>query len=186
MRNLILIPALALGLAACSQGETTEAPETASASATAGEGAEAFVRSLYSEGDTRPGASGRVEERPIWSARTQALLAESDRLTPEGSIGFFEADPICDCQDGTPVLQSVTAAPATTGPDRADVAVVQGFAEEGFEVHRKTYNLVREDGHWRIDDQHYETVGDFPFDPMLQRLTVWIAEAKTPGAWKGE
>ena len=66
------------------------------------------------------------------------------------------------------------------------MAVVQGFAETGADVHRKTYNLVREDGQWRVDDQHYETMGEFHHDPMLQRLTVWIAEAKTPGAWKGE
>ena len=174
MRNLVLVSAFTLGLAACSQGETGEAPETASASATTAEGAETFVRSLYSEGDTRPGASGRPSERPVWSARTQALLAESDRLTHEGDVGFFDADPFCDCQDGTPVLQSATA--TSTGPDSADVAVVQSFAEEGFEVHRKTYNLVREGGEWRVDDQHYESVG-FPYEPMVQRLEAWIAEA---------
>lgn len=179
----VLIAAVALAVAACSpapaEPEMTEAPAAATAAT-----AEAFVRSLYEEGDTRPGASGRVEERPIWSARTQALIAESDRLTPEGFIGFFEANPICDCQDGTPVLQSVTA--TSTGPDRVDAAVVQGFAEAGNAVHRKTYNLVREDGQWRIDDQHYESMGEFPYEPMLQRLTVWIAGAKAPGAWKGD
>lgn len=179
----VLIAAAALAVAACSpapaEPEMIEAPAAATTAT-----AEAFVRSLYEEGDTRPGASGRVEERPIWSARTQALIAESDRLTPEGFIGFFEADPICDCQDGTPVLQSATA--TSTGPDRADVAVVQGFAEAGNPVHRKTYNLVREDGQWRIDDQHYKSMGEFPQEPMLQRLTVWIAGAKAPGAWKGD
>lgn len=184
MRHL-MIAAAVLALAACSpaQGEP-EGTEPPAAEAATTATAEAFVRSLYEEGDTRPGASGRIEERPIWSARTQALIAESDRLTPEGYIGFFEGDPICDCQDGTPVLQSVTA--TSTAPDRADVAVVQGFAEPGNDVHRKTYNLVREDGQWRVDDQHYEAMGEFPYDPMLQRLTVWIAEAKAPGAWKGE
>jgi hypothetical protein len=181
----VLIAAAVLALAACSPAPGkpagTEPPAVSAATIAT---AEAFVRSLYGEGDTRPGASGRIEERPIWSVRTRALIAESDRLTPEGFVGFFEADPICDCQDGTPVLQSVAA--TATAPDRADVAVVQGFAEPGDAVHRKTYNLVREDGQWRVDDQHYEMMGEFPHDPMLQRLTVWIAEAKTPGAWKGE
>ena len=162
----VLIAALLAGLAACSSPEAT-ATEPASA-----QSAETFVRALYGEGET------------IWSARTQALLTESDRLTPQGYMGFFEADPICDCQDGTPVLQSATA--TSTGPGRADVAVVQGFAEPGNAVHRKTYNLVREGGEWRIDDQHYETVASFPQEPMVQRLEAWIAEAKKPGAWDGD
>ncbi|MEJ6788604.1 DUF3828 domain-containing protein [Brevundimonas sp. BR2-1] len=179
----VLIAAAVLALAACTPAPAGPEGADAPAAATTAT-AEAFVRSLYEEGDTPPGASGRVEERPIWSARTQALIAESDRLTPEGYVGFFEADPICDCQDGTPVLQSATA--TSTGPDRADVAVVQGFAEAGGPVHRKTWNLVREDGQWRVDDQHYESMGEFPQEPMLQRLTVWIAGAKAPGAWKGD
>jgi hypothetical protein len=184
MRHVLIATAV-LGLTACSPApDNSAAAEVPAAATPAAQTPEAFVRSLYEVGDTRPGASGRIEERPIWSARTQALLAESDRLTPEGYIGFFEGDPICDCQDGTPVLQSVTATSA--GPDRADVAVVQGFAEPGNDVHRKTYNLVLEDGQWRVDDQHYESMGEFPYDPMLQRLTVWIAEAKAPGAWKGD
>lgn len=175
MRHVVIAAAL-LALTACSPDsgapEVNEAPAAATPAART---PEAFVRSLYDEGDTRPGASGRPSERAIWSTPTQALLAESDRLTHEGDIGFFEADPICDCQDGTPVLQSVTA--TSTGPDSADVAVVQGFAEPGNAVHRKTYNLVREGGQWRIDDQHYESMGAFPYEPMVQRLEAWIAEA---------
>lgn len=169
-----LILAAALTLTACSPAPAK--PEAPAAPTPAAQTPEAFVRSLYSEGDTRPGASGLPSERPVWSARTQALLAESDRLTPEGEVGFLEADPICDCQDGTPVLQSVTATPA--GPGRADVAVVQGFTEPGADVHHKTYNLVLEGGQWRVDDQHYGSMGRFPYDPMVQRLNAWIADAR--------
>lgn len=170
-----MLTAAALAVAACSPAAgTTTAPE-ASAAVPDLRAAEAFVRSLY--GDELPGGLAEfMEERPIWSTRTRALLLEAVRLTPEGQVGFFEADAICDCQDGTPVLQSAVAAPV--GPDRVDVAVVQGFAEPDNDVHRKTYNLVREGGEWRIDDQHYESMGEFPQAPMLQRLTVWIAAAK--------
>lgn len=177
MRQTLMFTAAALALAACSPAaEKSEAPAAPAAAATpAGQTPEEFVRSLYGADDL-PGG----DERAIWSARTRALLAESDRLTPEGSVGFFEADPICDCQDGTPVLQSATA--TTTGPQSADVAVVQGFAEPGNDLHRKTYNLVLEDGRWRIDDQHYESMGRFPYEPMVQRLTAWIAEAKAAPA----
>ena len=176
MRRTLMVMAAGLAVAACSpDAPATEAPETEVAAPDA-RSAEAFVRSLYEGGDRAGGESGRCEEQAIWSARTAALLAESVRLTPEDEVGFFEADPICDCQDGTPVLQSASA--TMTGPDSADVAVVQGFAEPGAAVHRKTYNLVREGGQWRIDDQQYDSMGDFPYEPMLQRLNAWIAEAE--------
>ncbi len=169
MRLSVMFTAAFLALAGCSPSdEPAKAAEaTAAQPAQETQAAEAFVRSLYGPGD-RPAE--------IWSARTAALLAESERLTAEGDMGFFEADPICDCQDGTPVLQSATA--TSTGPDRADVAVVQGFAEPGNAVHHKTYNLVLENGQWRIDDQHYGQMGEFPYEPMVQRLNAWIAEAK--------
>lgn len=178
MRQTLMLAAAAVALAACSPAaETSKAPEASAAAPTpAATTPEAFVRSLYGEGEFPGGPSERIEEGAIWSARTRALLAEADRLTLRGDIGFFEAHPICDCQDGTPVLQSATA--TSTGPASADVAVVQGFAEPGNETHRKTYNLVLESGQWRIDDQRYESMGRFPQDPMVQRLTAWIAEAR--------
>lgn len=183
MRQTLMLAAAAVALAACSPAaETSKAPEASAAAPTpaaptpAATTPEAFVRSLYGEGEFPGGPAERIEERAIWSARTLALLAEADRLTLRGDIGFFEAHPICDCQDGTPLLQSATA--TSTGPASADVAVVQGFAEPGNETHRKTYNLVLEGGQWRIDDQRYESMVRFPQDPMVQRLTAWIAEAR--------
>jgi hypothetical protein len=180
MRYVLIAAAVLGALAACSP---REAPPSAPAhdAGAAAETPEAFVRSLYDAGHGRDGLVGDAGERRIWSMRTQILVAESERLTPRDYVGFFEADPVCDCQDGTPVLQSVIA--TSRGPDRADVAVVQGFAEPGNAVHRKTYNLVREGGQWRIDDQHYESMGQFPYEPMVQRLQAWIAEAREPGAW---
>lgn len=174
MRRILTRVAAVLALAACSPpAETTQAP--AAATAPAATTPEAFVRSLYEDGGPGTGAE-TYEALPVWSARTRALLAEAARLTPDDEVGFFEAQPFCDCQDGTPVLQTVTA--TSTGPDRADVAVVQGFAEPGNAVHRKTYNLVLEGGEWRIDDQHYQSMGEFPQAPMVERLETWIAEAR--------
>lgn len=178
MRRTLMLPAAVLALAGCSPPAATEAAPAAAGSPAAST-AEAFVRSLYQPGAAPGDATGTHESRPVWSARTKALLDKAARLTPDGEVGFFEADPICDCQDGTPVLQSATA--VSTGPGRADVAIVQGFAEPGNALHRKTYNLVLEDGQWRIDDQRYESMGDFPYAPMVQRLEAWIAEAGSPG-----
>lgn len=178
MRRTLMLSAAALALAGCTPPAETET-ETETAPATAGipaaSTAEAFVRSLYEDGGPGTGAEG-YEALPVWSARTRALLVEAARLTPDDEVGFFEADPFCDCQDGTPVLQSVTA--VSTGPGRADVAVVQGFAEPGNDAHRKTYDLVLEGGEWRIDDQHYQSMGEFPSAPMVERLNAWIAEAR--------
>src|SRR5688500_15947828 len=111
----VLIAALLAGLAACSSPEATATEPAGAAAPASTQSAEAFVRALYGEGEMPDGPAEASEEGTIWSARTQALLAESERLTPEGYVGFFEADPICDCQDGTPVLQSATA--TSTGPE---------------------------------------------------------------------
>jgi hypothetical protein len=179
MRRTLMLTAVALTLAACSPPAATRAaPEPAAASAPAAVTPEAFVRSLYEDGGPGTGAE-TYEALPVWSARTRALLAEAARLTPADEVGFFEAHPFCDCQDGTPVLRSVTA--GATGPGRVDVAVVQDFAEPGNPTYRKTYNLVLEGGEWRIDDQHYESMGEFPHAPMVERLNAWIAEARARG-----
>lgn len=170
MRSLIV--AAALALAGCQQGGEAAKAEAPAAETAKGQTAEAFVRGLYAGGyDLEPGAG-------LWSARTDALVAETRRLTEPGDIGFFEADPICDCQDGTAVLRSVTV--TATGPDSADVAVVQGFAEIAETVHNKTYNLVREGGAWKIDDMHYaDMASDFPYSPFRDQLEGWIADASS-------
>lgn len=160
------------GLAACQPGgdQTAQAGAPEQATADAG-GAEAFVRSIYAASpDPMPGGG-------LWSARTNAQLVEIDRLTKEGDLGFFEADPICDCQDGTPVLQEVRA--TATGPDSADVAVVQGFSDMEGTVHRKTYKLVREGGSWRIDDMTYQDIGlDMAVPTFQQQLAEWLESAR--------
>lgn len=187
MIGLVAVAVLsAASLSACQKAEGTEpasAPAQAEATADAAS-AEAFVRSLYSGSLNAADPAARIEESDVWSARTKALIAETDRLTPEGMIGFFEADPICDCQDGTPVLQSV--APTVTGPTTADVIVVQGFSDVTPPVlHHKTYKLVWEDGGWRIDDMVYGDMGDeFTREPLVQQINAWIADAKAQPAEK--
>ena len=180
MRTILMLTAASLALVACGQpAETAEAEtQTETRAVQPSLTPEAFIRSLYGES---PDHVEFVEESPMWSARTRALLDETVRLTQQGDQGFFDAQPICDCQDGTPVLQSATA--TSTGPTTADVATVQTFAEPGNAVHNKTYKLVLEDGRWKIDDITYQDMGDaFEREPLVQRLTAWIAEASTQSA----
>lgn len=183
MKTTVAWVAVCLALAGCSsegQSEASAATAAPAAGAAADVTPEAYVRALYGPGDLPEGG-----ENAQFSARTRALIEETEKLTPEGYVGFFEAQPICDCQDGTPVLDSVTA--VSTGPNSADVAVVQSFAEPGNAVHRKTYRLVREGGQWKIDDMTYQAMGEFPQEPLVQRLNAWIAEVKAdPNAFNGE
>ena len=173
--RILIAAAIAVTLAACQP--TAEPAKTSDVATTPAEGPtpEAFVRSLYDTGYSLEPGEG------LWSARVDALVAETRRLTAEGDMGFFEADPICDCQDGTPVLRGVTV--TSTGPDKADVAVIQGFADVPGTTHHKTYNLVREGGAWKIDDMHYGDMNsDFEFAPLQAQLNSWIADAKAGAA----
>lgn len=169
MSMRVLIVTAALMMAACQPAAETEAKAETPVVVEA-QGAEAFVRGLYTEAyDIEPG-------RGLWSARTDALVAETYRLTEPGEMGFFEADPICDCQDGTAVLTSIAV--TATGPDSADAVVVQGFREMPDTVHHKTYNLIREGGAWKIDDMHYGDMdSEFPYSPFRDQLEGWIADA---------
>lgn len=168
----VLAAVAALTLVGCqSQVESASSAgsvETAVASGTPG----GFVRILY-EGDYDLEPAGG-----LWSARVDALIAESRTLTGEGEVGIFEADPICDCQDGAAVLRDVRT--TSTGPDSANVSVVQGFSDIPGVIHHKTYNLVREGGVWRIDDMHYQNMNsEFAVPPFRRRLNAWIADAKS-------
>jgi hypothetical protein len=166
MRNLVLIPALALGLAACSQDEAGKEPETASPSpaaavppgpvsrdavyAAAIEGPEPFVRALYAQYVTggpqgEPPAPGRD---PLYDRMLNAMIGEDFRKAG-GEVPTLNHDPICGCQDsGDFTLDSVAVAPGADDR-KADVAVV--FTNMG-ETKRQTLKLVKEGRMWKVSD----------------------------------
>lgn len=191
--NILVAASLAAVLAGCG-AEPAGSQPAASATATAPVApvdatAEAFVRSLYAV--DQGGTARRVEDGAVpprvggamWSARTAALIAESEALGTPGEYAYFEADPVCDCQDdGGMVLTSVAMTPR--GADRADATVVLTWTmARPAEVKRQTFNLVQEAGGWRIDDIQRDQSGSFPQPPLVQDITRWIAETKaTPAA----
>lgn len=118
----------------------------------------------------------------MWSARTSALIAETEALGNAGEYAYFEADPVCACQDdGGMMLRNVTVTP--TGPDRADATVLMEWTmAEPVSTVRQTFNLVRESDGWKIDDIQRDQSGEFPQPPLVQDMTRWIAEARAEKA----
>ena len=167
MRSLMVISAAALALAACSQEPEAKSPETASASATAGEaaptgpvsrdqvyaaageGPEAFVRMIYAQyvnggPQGEPPAPGRD---PMFS-RTMNALIGTDARAAKGEVPTLNYDPFCACQDqGDFVVTATAVAQADANTAEADVA----FTNMG-EAKALKLKLVREGPNWKVDD----------------------------------
>ncbi|WP_426042336.1 DUF3828 domain-containing protein [Brevundimonas sp. TWP2-3-4b1] len=183
----LALAALAFVLAACAPpGQPTDTAPAAAA--TAEQTPEAFVRSFYltEQGGTAvrnedPDAP-EVEEPTIWSARTGGLIAETEALGNPGEYAYFEANPICACQDdGGMMLRTVTVTP--TGADRADATVLLEWTlAQPVSTVRQTFNLVREGEGWKIDDIQHDQTQEFPQPPLVQDMTRWIAERRAENA----
>lgn len=183
MTRTLMLSAALLTLAACSPGQNAEeAAERPAVEATEStQSPEAFVRSLHL---TEQGGTGVIQENAsaddasteLWSARTSALIRRTEELGNPGEYAYFEADPICACQDdGGMMLRSVVVTP--TGANTADATVVLEWTlAQPVETVRQTFNLVREDGAWKIDDIQRDQSREFPQPPLVQDMTRWVAE----------
>ncbi|WP_224702989.1 DUF3828 domain-containing protein [Devosia aquimaris] len=100
------------------------------------------------------------------SMALQALYDRDQEITPEGEIGAIDFDPYVDGQDYE-ITDLVIGTPDISG-DRAIVDVT--FKNFG-EPRALTYDLVFEDGGWKVDDLA-STLGDYPY-----RLTEIFAMA---------
>jgi hypothetical protein len=158
-KRTLAATSVAAVLAGCTLGSTATSVDASSP--------EAFVRSLYAS----DGAAMERQSYPrdVYSARTAALFAENDRLY-QGYVGYPDADPICDCQDGED-LALTRAATQVIDADhaRVDVALSNGQSH--------TFVLVREAGNWRIDDIEGLSGG-----PLVAGLEASNAEARTPSS----
>ena len=130
MRLSIIATSLLLGISAAS-AQPFDTPE-------------AMLEAFY-----EPYFSGEFyeDETPFRSEALNALYAADAENTPEGEMGALSFDPYIDGQDyeiaefeiGEPVIDGETAAVDVT------------FTNFG-EPRAITYDLVFEDGSWRIDD----------------------------------
>jgi len=194
MRNIAMLSAVALGLAACSDGDGDMAPDAASdgASATASagasttglptgpgtreavyaaqsQGAEPFVRAVYGQyvAGGPKGEQPAPGQDPIFSRTLNALIATDFRLA-NGEVPTMNYDPVCGCQDqGTFSLDSMAV--ASVDDNTAQASVV--FTNLG-EQKNATLKLVREGANWKIDDIAMGV------EPSLHDTLMAVAEAE--------
>ncbi|MGD9502106.1 MAG: DUF3828 domain-containing protein [Methyloceanibacter sp.] len=83
----------------------------------------------------------------IYSKRLQALIDKDARETPEGYVGRIDWDVFVDGQDWA--LSEFKIVPVAREGDKAQVRAT--FINMG-EHKNMLFDLVREDGHWRIDE----------------------------------
>lgn len=100
------------------------------------------------------------------SQALQALYDHDAEITPEGEIGVIEFDPFINGQDYA-ISNLVIGTPSITD-DSATVAVSFDNFDQPMVL---TYDLVREDGGWKIDDVASDE-GEYPY-----RLTEIFAAA---------
>lgn len=171
----ILIVAAALGLLACQPAaEATAKAESPAVTPAQADGAEAFVRETYAAYHDDPNVQSGGSEA-VWSARTKALWDENYE-TAQG-VGYLGFDPVCNCQDWLRLgITALTVTP--TGPNRADAAVTFVNGEPQTTV-SQTLKLVREDGHWTIDDIVWGQGATMYGEPnMVDGLIASTAEMK--------
>ena len=83
----------------------------------------------------------------IYSKRLQALIDKDERETPEGDVGSIDWDVFVDGQDFA--LSELKIVKVAQEADKAQVRAT--FINMG-EAKNMLFDLVREDGHWRIDE----------------------------------
>ena len=83
----------------------------------------------------------------IYSKRLQALIDKDAEETPEGMVGRIDWDVFVDGQDFA--LSALKIVPVSQGETKAQIRAT--FVNMG-DRKDMLFDLVREDGHWRIDE----------------------------------
>ncbi|MET3898592.1 hypothetical protein ABIB57_002541 [Devosia sp. UYZn731] len=95
------------------------------------------------------------DEGEFRSAGLQALYDADAQATPEGDSGALDFDPFIDGQDWQITDLQIGAAGIAGDYASADVSF-KNFGEE----RTLSYDLVKEDGGWKIDDVESKTPGN--------------------------
>jgi Protein of unknown function (DUF3828) len=118
------------------------------ANAAASDDPVALIKAIYkSYTDIGPGAPGTPGLPGVYSKRLQGLVDKDATETPEGMAGRIDWDVFVDGQDWQ--LTDLDIAPVSRGSDAATVrATFKNFGAPRDIL----FDLVRENGHWRIDE----------------------------------
>ncbi len=137
---LLLLLMLAFGApAAMAQDDSEPAAKAESES-----GPVAFVTAIYkSYTDIAPGEDGEPGLPDMYSKRLQALI---DKDAAESRAGRLDWDPVVDGQDWDVTGLNIKEVYRSGGEARVRAVFVNGGPRN------MLFNLVREDGKWRIDD----------------------------------
>jgi hypothetical protein len=131
---LAIILATALGAAPCEAG--------------AGSDPVSLITAIYKTyTDIGPGEEGMPGLPGIYSKRLQALIDKDEKETPEGMVGRIDWDVFVDGQDWQ--LTELKIALVSQTETHAQVrATFKNFGDPD----ENLFDLVLEDGQWRVDD----------------------------------
>ena len=97
------------------------------------------------------------DEAQFQSSALQALYAHDAEITPEGEMGAIDFDPYINGQDFD-LSNLVIGTPDIAGDEASVVVSFDNFGQPT----TLDYDLVLEDGGWRIDDVAASN-GDYPY-----------------------
>jgi hypothetical protein len=119
---------------------------------------EALMEAFYAPylaGSEAYDAQDYDDQATLRSAALQALYEEDEAATPEGDVGTLDFDPYIGGQDWT--LSDFKIGEAVIDGDTASIDV----SFKNFDEPRNlTYELVMEDGGWKVNDLVSKTPGD--------------------------
>jgi len=154
--------AMPANMAPSNQAAATNAVPAVTDTADAAD-AKAFLDGLYAHYTSNKNNEFNMFDAKshVFDKDTQGLLAEDNRLL-KGDLGTIDGDWLCGCQDFVSLKTTVTilAATPTTAKATSDY-VDTGIASDG--AHHNSFDLVKENGAWRIHDV---TTGT---DPSLRK-----------------
>ena len=119
---------------------------------------QAFLTRLYAHysGNTADiSFSPTGAQAPQWFDREMVGLMAEDARLASGEVGALDGDPICDCQDFGTLSANIKIEQVTATTARASVIITETGATYSPETRQPrtfTYDLVMEDGDWRIHD----------------------------------
>jgi hypothetical protein len=115
--------------------------------------ARAFMEQLYAKyGDpsfcpTCDG-KGRFFDAPL------SRLIDADARQANGEVGALDGDPVCQCQDPGGMKAKVLSVALTSAYAAVATVDLDFTLEKPPQKRRVTFDLVVENGHWRIHDIH--------------------------------